>query len=56
MAYKITDACTNCSACESECPVEAIKEKGDKRIIDAGTCTSCGICVDSCPVDAIEAG
>ena len=56
MAYKITDACTNCGACEGECPVEAISEKGDKRAIDSDACTSCGICSDTCPVDAIEAG
>ncbi|MCL2293909.1 MAG: 4Fe-4S binding protein [Spirochaetes bacterium] len=55
MAYKITDACTNCGACDSECPVEAIIEKNGKRYI-TDDCTSCGICVDSCPVDAIEAG
>ncbi len=56
MAYKITDACTNCGACESECPVEAISEKNDARFIDADACTSCGACAAVCPVDAIEAG
>lgn len=55
MAYFITDACTNCGACESTCPVSAISEKGDARLIDAGTCIDCGACVDSCPVDAIKA-
>ncbi len=56
MAYVITDACTNCGACESECPMEAISEQGDKRVISADACTSCGACADSCPVEAIEAG
>lgn len=56
MAYKITDACTNCSACESECPVEAISEKNGKRHINPDVCSSCGICADTCPVEAIEAG
>lgn len=55
MAYKITDECTNCGACESECPVEAISEKGDARWIDPDLCTSCGACADVCPVDAILA-
>lgn len=55
MAYLITDACTNCGACESTCPVSAISEKGDARVIDADTCIDCGACVDSCPVDAIKA-
>ncbi|MFP4384289.1 MAG: DUF362 domain-containing protein [Spirochaetia bacterium] len=56
MAYKITDACTNCGVCEGECPVEAISEKDDARWIDPDVCTSCGVCADSCPVEAIEAG
>lgn len=56
MAYKITDACTNCGACEPECPVEAISEKNDARWIDPDLCTSCGACAAVCPVDAIEAG
>ena len=55
MAYKITDECTNCGACEAECPVEAISEKNDLRVIDAELCTSCGACADVCPVEAIEA-
>ena len=56
MAYKITDECTNCGACEPECPVEAISEKGDMRVIDADACTDCGACADVCPVEAIVAG
>jgi ferredoxin len=56
MAYKITDACVNCGACESECPVNAISEKDGMRVIDANACTSCGICADSCPTEAIVQG
>lgn len=55
MAYKITDECSNCGACEPECPMEAISEKDGKREIDADACTSCGACADVCPVDAILA-
>jgi len=55
MTYTITDECTNCGACEPECPVEAISEVGDKRVIAADTCTECGICADTCPVEAIKA-
>ena len=34
MAYKIdADKCVNCGACESDCPVSAISENGDKRTI-----------------------
>jgi ferredoxin len=56
MAYKIDDSkCTNCSACEGECPSEAISEKNDKRWIDAAKCVDCGACAGSCPVEAIAA-
>jgi NAD-dependent dihydropyrimidine dehydrogenase PreA subunit len=55
MAYSINDDCTNCGACEPECPVEAISESGNARVIDADSCTSCGACVEVCPVEAIIA-
>lgn len=55
MAYKINDACINCGACEPECPVGAISEQDDVRVIDEDACTECGICAGVCPVDAIEA-
>ena len=54
MAHVINDDCTNCGACEPECPVEAISEEGDKRVIDPDECTDCGACVDVCPVEAIS--
>ena len=53
MAYKISDACTNCGTCESECPVEAIAEKDGKHAINAETCVDCGACSAVCPVEAI---
>jgi len=56
MAYKITDDCISCGACESECPVEAISAGEDKYVIDADLCIDCGACVDSCPSDAIIPG
>jgi len=54
MAY-IIDAskCSNCGACESNCPSEAISEKNDKRWIDASKCVDCGACSADCPVEAI---
>ncbi|MBT3181029.1 MAG: 4Fe-4S binding protein [Deltaproteobacteria bacterium] len=54
MAHKINEECINCGACEPACPVEAISEKGEFRVIDAEKCTDCGACVDQCPVDAIK--
>ena len=53
MAYKVGDACTNCGACESECPVEAISEKDGKRVIDREKCVDCGACSTACPVETI---
>ena len=55
MAHVISDECTNCGACEPECPVEAIHEKADKREIDPDLCTDCGACAAVCPVEAISA-
>ena len=58
MAYKITDDCISCAACESECPNEAISEGDEYFVIDPAKCTECvGFfntqqCVSVCPVDA----
>jgi ferredoxin len=53
MAYKITDACINCGACESECPVGAISEEDNARVIDPDKCASCGVCAAACSSEAI---
>jgi ferredoxin len=58
MAYKITDECIACGACEPECPVSAISEGDPIYAIDAGTCVECEghydtpHCADICPVEA----
>ncbi len=52
MAYKITDSCIACGACEPECPVEAIWA-GDVYSIDPDKCTDCGACANVCPTEAI---
>jgi NAD-dependent dihydropyrimidine dehydrogenase PreA subunit len=56
MAYKVTDACVNCGACEPECPVQAISEKNGTRVIDPAKCIDCGACAAACPTEAIVAG
>ena len=43
MAYKITDECISCGACEAECPVSCIS---------ADSCIDCGSCANVCPVGA----
>ena len=52
MAYKITDECVACGACESECPVSCISEGDGKYVIDAEACIGCGSCAGACPVGA----
>ena len=52
MAYKITEDCIACAACEPECEEGAIAEGEDIFIIDGSRCNSCGNCAEICPVDA----
>lgn len=52
MAYKITDECLACGACEDECPEGAISE-GDIYVIDESLCSECGTCVETCPQECI---
>lgn len=58
MAYKITEECISCGACESECKNQAIKEGDSTYVIDPGKCTECvgwfdsARCKEVCPVDA----
>lgn len=53
MAYKISDDCIACGACEATCPVSAISA-GDTYEIDPNTCIDCGACAADCPVSAIS--
>lgn len=52
MAYKISDDCISCGACEAECPVGAISAGNGKFVIDPELCISCGACANICPVGA----
>ncbi len=57
MAFKITEECISCAACETECPNEAITEGDEYFVIDPDKCTECvGFydtqqCAAVCPVD-----
>ena len=52
MAYKITEECISCGACEAECPAGAIAEGDGKYEINADACLDCGACACVCPVGA----
>ena len=58
MAYKITDDCISCGACEDECKNNAISEGETIYVIYTGKCTECvgnnesPKCAEVCPVDA----
>jgi ferredoxin len=60
MAFKITEDCISCGACESECPNQAIKEGDSIYKIDPDKCSECvGVhdvskCAEVCPVDACK--
>lgn len=41
MALMITNECTLCDACVTECPNEAISEGDDMYVIDSLRCTEC---------------
>ncbi len=41
MAYKITEDCINCGACEPECPNQAISPGSERYEIDPEKCTEC---------------
>ncbi len=57
MAYKITDECISCGACEPECDNNAITEGETIYAVVPDKCTECvGFaespkCVEVCPID-----
>jgi ferredoxin len=59
VANKITEDCSNCGACEAECPNQAISQGDDYYVIDAAKCDECKAagtdpaCMGVCPTDSI---
>ena len=59
MALMITEDCTNCDVCLSECPNNAISIGEDMYVIDPNKCTECvghydePQCRTVCPMDCI---
>ncbi|MBI2855115.1 MAG: YfhL family 4Fe-4S dicluster ferredoxin [Chloroflexi bacterium] len=58
MAYKITEECISCGACEPECPNQSISEGDSTYVINPDKCAECvgsyqsSKCSEVCPVDA----
>jgi ferredoxin len=58
MAYQISEDCVKCSACELECPNQAIREEENQYVIDPNRCSECvgaypsSKCAEMCAVDA----
>ncbi len=58
MAYKITEECINCGACEPECPNQAITAGDERYVIEPAKCTECvghfdaSQCAAVCPTEA----
>lgn len=55
---KDEDKCTNCGACVSICPVNAlVVEKPSWKIVFLNDkCIACGMCMDACPTGAMKQG
>jgi len=49
------EACTGCTVCARNCPVDAISgEKKQPHIINVEKCVGCGVCYDKCKFEAIR--
>ena len=50
------ELCTECTACRSVCPTEALEVKSPemKMSFDRDKCIACELCIPACPYGAVE--
>jgi Pyruvate/2-oxoacid:ferredoxin oxidoreductase delta subunit len=48
------DLCTQCMACVTACPMDAISFSDDLWTLDVDMCLGCGVCVRNCSFDALK--
>ena len=50
-----SEACVDCGACISVCPVSVFYKDPDERVVaDSEKCVRCRICIGVCPLKALS--
>ena len=53
MKFQVTDRCTGCGTCISNCHGHCLSMVDGRAVIDQSHCLSCGSCMTACRVEAI---
>jgi ferredoxin len=49
------ERCTGCGLCAAgRCPMDAVRQQGDRVCISAARCIGCGVCAAACPTGALR--
>lgn len=48
------EACIDCEACRTRCPMDALEARDGKTAVDHGRCIGCGACIGVCPSEALR--